>query len=87
MRINPKKYKGIDYIQLTDLPLAQQQKFVQTVNQSLFIKIMIDKKIISQCIQYKDYEWWFDTVYNVSEAEPEKVVQTLPDLEIAFSKI
>lgn len=63
MKVSSKIYKGIEYIQLADLPLVQQEKFIQTINDNLFIKIMIDKKIIAQCIQYKDYELWFDSVY------------------------
>jgi hypothetical protein len=63
MKVNSRIYKGIHYVQLTDLPVAQQERLVETVNSSLFIKILIDKHIVSKCIQYKDYELWFDTIY------------------------
>jgi hypothetical protein len=64
MKVRCRVYKGIEYIRVADLPEEQQKKFLQTVDYELFIKILIDKKIISDCIQYKDYENWFDRVYN-----------------------
>lgn len=62
MKINSRTYKGINYVLFADLPTAQQEKF-NVANSSLFIKIMIDNRVVSKCIQYKDYELWFDTVY------------------------
>jgi hypothetical protein len=63
MKINSKIYKGIEYIQITELPSNQRERLLQTLNRDLFIKIMIDGKIISQCLQYKDYAVWFKNVY------------------------
>jgi hypothetical protein len=63
MKINSRLYKGIHYVQFADLPAIQQEKFSQTHNGSMFIKILIDKRIVSKCIQYKDYELWFDNIY------------------------
>ena len=36
---------------------------VQTISNDLFIKIQIDGKIISQCVQFKHYLQWYDAVY------------------------
>ena len=63
MKVNSRIYKGIHYVQLTDLPVAQQERLVEKLNSSLFIKILIDKRVVSKCIQYKDYELWFDTIF------------------------
>lgn len=65
-----KVFKGIEYIQLDELPLEQQELMISTINTSLFIKIMIDGKIISNCLQYKDYTNWYLTIY-----KPKPVVQ------------
>jgi hypothetical protein len=63
MKINSRIYKGIHYVQFTDLPSTQQEKFNQTHSTSVFIKILIDKRVVAKCIQYKDYELWFDNIY------------------------
>lgn len=63
MKVNSRIYKGIHYVQFADLPTPQQEKFTQTHTGSLFIKILIDKRVVAKCIQYKDYELWFDSIY------------------------
>ena len=62
MKISSRIYKGIEYVQLSDLPADQQQQITSALEHS-FIKILIDKSIISNCIQYRDYECWFDAAY------------------------
>lgn len=62
MKISSRIYKGIEYIQLSDLPADQQQQITTALEHS-FIKILIDKSIINNCIQYRDYESWFDAAY------------------------
>ena len=56
----PKKYKGIEYVQLSELPEEQQTLLGQTFNRELIIKIQINGKIISDCIQSKDYILWYE---------------------------
>jgi hypothetical protein len=76
MMIDSKKYKGIEYVQLDELPVTQQEKLRQTINRDLLIKIMIDGKIINDCLQFKDYSFWFHSVYRpqaVSVADAVKV--------------
>jgi hypothetical protein len=63
MMIDSKKYKGIEYVQLDELPLTQRDKLRQTINRDLLIKIMIDGKIVSDCLQFKDYSFWYHSVY------------------------
>jgi hypothetical protein len=60
-----KVYKGIEYIQLDELPVTQRDFLANTINKDLFIKIMIDGKIINDCLQYKDYSFWYNSVYKV----------------------
>jgi hypothetical protein len=63
MKVSSKIYKGIEYVQLNDLPKEQKEKISASLNDDNLIKILIDKTIVSNCIQYKDYELWFDTIY------------------------
>lgn len=71
-KVESKVFKGIEYIQLGELPDHQREELVRTLNPELFIKIMIDKKVVSQCVQYKDYVSWFDSVYNSSNSRLQK---------------
>jgi hypothetical protein len=60
-----KVYKGIEYIRLDELPVAQRDLLVNTINKELIIKIMIDGKIINDCLQYREYSFWYNSVYKV----------------------
>jgi hypothetical protein len=72
MKIDCRIYKGIEYVQLQELPPAQQEKLLQSPVQDLFIKIMIDRKIVGPCIQYKDYNLWYDKVYTAHKVAQQK---------------
>ena len=63
MKVDSKIFKGIEYIQLDELPQLQQDALIETLNEHLFIKILIDGKIVTRCLQYKDYCHWYDTVF------------------------
>lgn len=67
--VESKSYKGIEYIQLTELPQTQRESIMETINNDLLIKIMIDGKIIRDCLQYKDYSIWYNSVYRPKAAE------------------
>jgi hypothetical protein len=59
MKADSKIFKGIEYVQVSELPQAQRELLMQTINPELFIKLLIDGKIISGCLQYKDYSRWY----------------------------
>lgn len=59
MKADCKTFKGIEYVQVSELPQTQQEILSQTINPELFIKLLIDGKIISGCLQYKDYSKWY----------------------------
>ena len=61
--IDSKIYRGIEYVQLDELPSTQREKISQTLNSELLIKIMIDGKVINDCLQYKDYSYWYNSVF------------------------
>lgn len=61
MKQAPKIYRGIEYCVLRDLPADQQDRLKQSVIE--FIKILFeDGSMLDNCIQYKDYIFWYDTV-------------------------
>jgi hypothetical protein len=63
MKVNSTIFKGIEYIQLSQLPEEQREKILETINRSLIIKILIDGKIVGNCLQYKDYDSWYENVF------------------------
>jgi hypothetical protein len=87
MKVDRKNYKGIEYILVDELPQTQREKLLQTLGQDIFIKIMMDGKIISRCIQYKDYNYWFENTYAsrlnpVMEPRVQETVEISGDLAL-----
>jgi hypothetical protein len=81
MKADSKIFKGIEYVQVSELPQTQRQILIQTINPELFIKLLVDGKIISGCLQYKDYSKWYDEQYQtvINSTLEEAVV---PEMEI-----
>jgi hypothetical protein len=73
MKADRKNYRGIEYILVDELPQTQREKLLQTLGHDRFIKIMMDGQIISRCIQYKDYNYWFENTYATT---PDRVTET-----------
>lgn len=63
MKVNSTIYKGIEYVQVNALPPDQKDKLLQTINHDLFIKILVDEKLIGNCLLFKDYEIWFENIF------------------------
>lgn len=76
MKANSKIFKGIEFVQLNQLPPEQREALLKTINHKIFIKILIDGKIVGQCLQYKDYEIWFDNIYKT--AAPQVSAKAVP---------
>lgn len=78
-------YKGIEYVQLDDLPFEQKERIQKTLNRDFFIKILVNGVILSNCIQYKDYRNWFEEVFSKSIAvEKVKQADELLPSNVAF---
>ncbi len=63
MKINSTIYKGIEFVEISALPVEQKTSLLQSVNPELLIKILVDGKLMPRCLQYKDYEDWYDNFY------------------------
>jgi hypothetical protein len=68
MKVDRKIYKGIEYVLFSELPHDQQDQLVQTLLPDTFIKIMIEGVIVSKCLQFKDYNNWFENVYRTKQS-------------------
>jgi len=78
--VKSKVYRGIEFVQLSELPGEQREMFTSTFNKSLVIKILVSGKVLNDCIQFKDYTTWYEGVYNLqntaAKIETAKAKQT-----------
>lgn len=81
MKVDAKIFKGIEYVQVSELPQAQREILTQTINPELFIKLLVDGKIISGCLQYKDYNNWYLNQYQPKLNAPREQ-SVIPDIGI-----
>ncbi len=65
MKVDAKIFKGIEYVQVSELPQSQREILTQTINPDLFIKLLVDGTIVTGCLQYKDYNNWYQSHYQV----------------------
>ncbi len=85
MKVQATIFKGIEFVNLQDLP-ADQQTLLQHNNEVERIKILIDGKVSSNCIQYKDYSYWYTMVFTKSVATVESPAKVSVQLkEVAVS--
>jgi hypothetical protein len=65
MMVKSKVYKGIEYIQLSELPNEQREMLSNTLNKSLVIKILVSGKVLNDCIQFRDYLTWYEGIFKM----------------------
>ena len=82
MKAESKIFKGIEYVQVSELPQAQREILTQTLNQEVFIKLLVDGKIISGILQYKDYNTWYHEYFQARAAATAPEPSLLSGLEI-----
>jgi len=52
-------YKGIEFVRISSLDVEQKSKIWQTLDREKIIKILRDKELLNDCIQYQDYVSWY----------------------------
>lgn len=87
MKVNSSIYKGIQFVQVNALPQDQKDKLLSTINRELLIKILVDGKLVGNCLQFKDYETWFDNVFQTDEAilRQPKALQGVPQERVPLA--
>ncbi len=63
MKEKAEHYKGIEFIRISKLPLAQRDQLASTLARENIIKILMDKELVVDCVQYKHYCSWYDAHY------------------------
>lgn len=85
MKANSKIYKGIEYVVVSDLPADQQMFLEQRKIEQ--IKILMDGKIVSNCISYEAYSNWYHTIFKQRPPVSKPIQKDVPAaINIAFNK-
>jgi hypothetical protein len=66
-RAEEEVYRGIHYVRVSDLPHDQQFLFTEWLPKDQVIKIMIQKEVFEDCVQYHHYKHWHENVYPTQE--------------------
>jgi hypothetical protein len=76
MKVSPRIYKGIEFITVPELPTEQRLLLESSPQTPERIKILIDGKIVDNCIQFKHYSEWYTAIYKtaVPQSQPEPVL-------------
>jgi len=67
MKAYPHFDHGTAYIQVSRLPFNQSIKLREWLPQTSFIRLKTPDQVIDDCIQYSEYEYWFDFQYSTSK--------------------
>lgn len=65
MKATPHIEFGTGYVQISKLPFDQALKLRDWLPQTSFINLTSENSVLKDCIQYSEYEYWFDFQFNV----------------------
>ena len=69
MKLEPKVYKGINYIRILELPKKQKLIYSEGQKQMELIKINTGNQVFQDCILYNVYDSWYSSIYLQAENE------------------
>jgi hypothetical protein len=84
MKAKAKYYKGIEFIVVSDLP-AEQQELLEQKNIER-IKILMEGKIVGNCVSYKDYTDWFHSIFKQRAPVTKPIQAEAIPVQIVFTK-
>jgi len=65
--IEARVYRGIEFVRISELPDDQKSLIKKWAVNGTVIKILMEKTLLSDCIQYKDYSYWFENIYQATK--------------------
>lgn len=60
---------GAGYIQLSRLPFNQTMKLRNWLSDTSMVTVKTDGLLVDDCIQYGEYEYWFDFMFGQETEE------------------
>lgn len=67
MLVSAEVYKGIEFVRISSLPPEQKKEITNSFNINLFINILKDDIVLRDCLQYKHYVLWYETIFDLNE--------------------
>jgi hypothetical protein len=86
MKVQSSHYKGIEFVRFQDLP-EDQQALLRLNTEVERINILIDGRISSNCIQFKDYSAWYISVFRKSVAIVGGVSRPIRVTEVSLDQV
>ncbi|MDH5381693.1 MAG: hypothetical protein OEW75_12615 [Cyclobacteriaceae bacterium] len=84
-KIKSRLFKGIEFIQLRDLPANQKNNFLEWLDKDNIINIQVGSKVEKDCVQYSDYCYWFEQQENNTESIAKHNGKTSPEKSIGLA--
>lgn len=66
--IEAKIYRGIEYVRIGELPADQKSAIKNWLNLDVVIKIQTESALMTDCLLFKDYKFWFKSIYTKAVA-------------------
>jgi hypothetical protein len=60
LKIQPSFHQGLEYVQLSRMPLSQAESLVEWLPATGIFCINIGGHKLRDCVSYEDYEFWFE---------------------------
>ena len=85
MRARSENYKGIEFVQISSLPVEQKKTIYKSLNHNLIINILREDALLNDCLQYQHYITWYENVFaTMVQENPEKILANSAVLSLAF---
>jgi hypothetical protein len=66
MKAKARLFKGIEFVTIGDLPAEQRMLIETSPAEPERIKILIEGKIVENCVQYNKYVDWYTSIYTMA---------------------
>ena len=83
MKASVEMYKGIEFVRISSLPEVQKERIRNSFNTLKIIKILCGNELLHDCLQYEEYETWYNVQYKAVTVR-ESASQLTVALKLAF---
>lgn len=62
-KIKPSQQGVTEYVRLANLPEKQVEDLLEWLPQTCLTKVKAEESLLEDCVDYDDYEFWFEHCY------------------------
>lgn len=62
-KLKPSRQGVTEYVRLADLPNGQAGTLLSWLPESCLTKVKAEENLLDDCIEYEDYEFWYEHCY------------------------